>query len=217
MTNVVRPRRSVRSASWILRLALAVEARRRLVEDQDARIGEDGARDRHALALAAREARRRARRRRCRSLSAKLLDELVAVGDPRRVLDLVHRRVRLAVADVLGDRAVEQEVVLQHDAEVRAVARPAAGRRGRWPSMRMRALDRTVEGHHQADQRALARAARADQRRRRSGRRRRTRRPSAPARPGCTRTTRRRTSTSPRSVVERRLATRPRRPRSASA
>src|SRR5688572_17451760 len=36
------------------RLALAVEARRRLVEDQDARVGEDGASDRQALPLAAR-------------------------------------------------------------------------------------------------------------------------------------------------------------------
>ena len=37
------------------RLALAVEARRGLVEDEDARVGEDGPRDRDALALAAGE------------------------------------------------------------------------------------------------------------------------------------------------------------------
>src|SRR5207253_10328517 len=37
------------------RLALAVEARRRFVEDEDARVGENRARDRHALALAARQ------------------------------------------------------------------------------------------------------------------------------------------------------------------
>ena len=34
-------------------LALAVEARRGFVEDQDARVGQDGARDRDALSLAA--------------------------------------------------------------------------------------------------------------------------------------------------------------------
>ena len=42
-------------ASWIKRLRLAVEARGRLVQDQDRRIGQEGARDRHPLALAARQ------------------------------------------------------------------------------------------------------------------------------------------------------------------
>ena len=36
-------------------------------------------------------------------------------------LDLVARGVRPGVGDVLGDRAVEQEIVLQHDAEMLAV------------------------------------------------------------------------------------------------
>ena len=77
------------------RLALAVEARRRLVEDQDARVGEDRARDRDPLALAARE------------LHAALADdgvvallepadELVAVRDAAGRLDLLPRRARAA-------------------------------------------------------------------------------------------------------------------------
>ena len=101
-------------------------------------IGEDGARDRHALALAARQ------------LHAALaddgvvavlerLDELVGVRDAADPLDLVERRVGLAVADVLGDGAVEQEVVLQHDAELLAVvAQPQLDRS--WPSTRIRPL-----------------------------------------------------------------------------
>src|SRR5205085_8940123 len=69
------------------RLTLRIEARGGFVEDEDTGIGEDGAGDRHALALPARE------------LHTPLPDdgvvpvfeaahELVAVGDPRRLLDL---------------------------------------------------------------------------------------------------------------------------------
>ena len=60
-------------------------------------------------------------------LFGKLLDELVAVRDAADGLHLVHRRVRPRKPDVFGDRAVEHEVVLQHDAELRAVvAQPHA-------------------------------------------------------------------------------------------
>ena len=52
-------------------LRFRIEAGRRLVEDQDRRIGEEGARDGHALALAARQ------------LDAALADQrLVALGQP---------------------------------------------------------------------------------------------------------------------------------------
>ena len=51
-------------------LALIIERAGRFVEDQDARIGDQRAGDRDALALAARKAGCRARRRRCRSLPA---------------------------------------------------------------------------------------------------------------------------------------------------
>src|SRR5439155_19957516 len=75
------------------RLALRVEARGSLVEDQDPRVREDRPRDRHPLALAARQ------------LDASLSDhgvvallepahELVAVGDARRLLDVFPGRVR---------------------------------------------------------------------------------------------------------------------------
>ena len=85
-------------------------------------------------------------------------------------LDLAARRVRLGVGDVLGNRPVEQEVVLQHHAEMRSIvaqldARQVVAVHEHAPRQR------PVERHHQADQRALARSARADERRRRSGRR----------------------------------------------
>ena len=49
------------------------------------------------------------------------LDELVGVGDAAHPLDLLERRIGPSVADVVGDGAVEQEVVLQDDAQLRAV------------------------------------------------------------------------------------------------
>ena len=41
-----------------------------------------------------------------------------ALAALRRLDDLVHRRVEPAVADVLGDRAGEQQRLLEHDADL---------------------------------------------------------------------------------------------------
>ena len=95
MTNVVRPWRSDLQAVLDQRLALAVEARRRFVEDQDARVGEDRARDRDALALAARQPHAALADDRVVALLERL-DELVAVRDAADRLDLLARRVRAA-------------------------------------------------------------------------------------------------------------------------
>jgi hypothetical protein len=97
-----------------------------------------------------------------------LLDELVAVRDAAHRHDLVARGMRPCIGDVLRDRAVEQEVVLQHDAQVRAEVAQLDRRQ-------IMAVDedaaglRPVERHRQADERALARSARTDQGCRRSG------------------------------------------------
>ena len=50
-----------------------------------------------------------------------LLHEFIAMRDPRDRLDLLRRRMRPGERDVLGDRPVEQKVVLQDDAELRAI------------------------------------------------------------------------------------------------
>ena len=91
-----------------LALRLGVDGRGRLVEDQDARIDQQRPGDRDPLPLAAGE-----------RLAALADERVVAVGQPQDELvrarrpggrdDLVARRVRPAVGDVLGDRAVEQE------------------------------------------------------------------------------------------------------------
>ena len=113
---MVRPARDAEQVGIDQRLALRVERAGRLVEDQDARIGDQRARDREPLALAAGEVGRA------------FLDEgLVAIrhafdellgaresGGPHRVLE---REARPAGDEVVADRAAEQEVVLQDDAE----------------------------------------------------------------------------------------------------
>jgi hypothetical protein len=55
MTSVVRPARGVAQRRLDLLLGAGVERAGRLVQDQDARVLQQGARDRHALLLAARE------------------------------------------------------------------------------------------------------------------------------------------------------------------
>ncbi len=93
------------------RLALGVDGRERLVQDQDRRVAQERARDGDALALAAREPH-----------PPLAHDGLVAVGQPRDELlriggaggrrELGRRRVGLAHAQVLLDGAVEEIGVL---------------------------------------------------------------------------------------------------------
>ena len=106
---------------------LLVERRQRLVHQQDARLEDDGAGERDALALAARE----------------LVD--VAVAEPAELHELEHLLRRASaisalrdpaqpqgIGDVAGDRHVrEQRVVLEHHADVALVRRQPARRRGR--------------------------------------------------------------------------------------
>ena len=70
MMKTVRPSAISRHVLLDDALALVVERAGRLVEDQDARIGDQRAGDGDALALPAGQAARRARRRSCRSLPA---------------------------------------------------------------------------------------------------------------------------------------------------
>jgi hypothetical protein len=49
-----------------------------------------------------------------------LADELVAVRDAARVLDVVERGGRIGVADVVRNRSVEEKVFLQHGRKLMA-------------------------------------------------------------------------------------------------
>jgi hypothetical protein len=89
-------------------------------------------------------------------------DEFVRVRGARGGDDLGARRLGLAVGDVLGDRAEEQEGLLQHQADVLAVF----GDRYRTDVHAVdqdRAFGDIVEAADQVDQRALAGTAVADQ------------------------------------------------------
>src|SRR5699024_4923936 len=98
------------------------------------------------------------------------LDELMAVRDARGLAHLLFARARLGVGDVVADRAIEEEVVLEHDAEARAVI--AQPHTLEVPTVDQdAALSRPVERHREPDRRALARPARADEGRRRASRR----------------------------------------------
>src|SRR5215204_414608 len=147
------------------RLALAVQARRGLVEDQNLRLGQDRARDGDALPLPARELHAALADDRVVAVG-EAADELVAVRDAGRGPDLLAGRVRVREGDVVGDGAVEEEVVLQHRAELFAIVSEPDG--SEVAAVNQHApRERAVEGHHQPDERTLPRAAGADERGRR--------------------------------------------------
>ena len=135
-------------------LALGIERGGRLVEDQDARLGDERAGDREPLALAARQ------------IGAALLDHrVIALRHPRDELvcarhlggghDLVDRQRGVGERDVLAHRAVKQHVLLQHHADLAAEPR--------WVDLRdvdpidqHAAVGRLFETEHDAHQRRFA-------------------------------------------------------------
>ena len=141
-------------------LGLRVDARRRLVEDQHARVERERARERQQLLLPDRE-RRAALGDRARVAVRQPVDERVGVdGARRRAHALVVDR-RVARADVVGDRAGEQMHVLQHEAEEPAqiVERQIADVDAVHQDPPARHV---VEAQQQVDERRLAGAGRAD-------------------------------------------------------
>ena len=136
MANTVRPGDQAVHRLLDLALGLGVDRAGRLVEDQDARIVQQGARDGDPLALAARQ--------RVAALAdhgvvavRQPADEVVGVGRARRRRPPAPMRgVRQAVADVVGDGAVEQVRVLQHHPDLAPVAAGVELSRRSTPSMR---------------------------------------------------------------------------------
>ena len=142
------------------RLVLRIDRRQRLVQQQDRRVPQQRAGDGDALALPAREADAALADHR-RVALRQAGDEAVRVGRPRRRLDLGVARVRLAEADVLRRRAVEEIGVLIDHAE--PGAEPRALQRAQVAAAEQDAASlRVVEAQQQAQDRGLAGAARAD-------------------------------------------------------
>ena len=93
--------------------ALAVERACSLVKHENRAVGQHGASDNDALALTARKLHAALARDGVEALR-QLLDELKRICLASRFADFVHGRIGLAVGDVLGNRAVEQDRLLWH-------------------------------------------------------------------------------------------------------
>ena len=94
--------------------AFGVEIARRFVEDEDLRVGEDGAGDGKALALPAGEFEAAFADERVVALG-KFLDELMRVGAPGGVFNVGGADVTFSVRDVVGNRSIEEEDFLLDD------------------------------------------------------------------------------------------------------
>src|SRR5271165_475466 len=90
-------------------LALIVERAGRLVEDQDARLGDQRPRDGDALPLTAGETAAALAHDRIVALR-QLENEIVGPGQPRGRNDAVDRHARIGQADVVPNRTIEQHV-----------------------------------------------------------------------------------------------------------
>ena len=123
-------------------LALVVERRGRLVENENARIGRERAGDGDALSLPAGEVRA-ALLDQCVVAFGELVDELVGAGEPGDLDDAGARHRRIGEGDVLVNGAVEQEVLLQHDADVAPAATP--DRHGSGPRRRAAPAPRSAD------------------------------------------------------------------------
>ena len=145
-------------------LRLVVERARGLVEEQDRRVLEDGPGDRHALALAARQAHPAVADDRVVALGQGA-DEVVGVGGPGGGDHLVVGRVQPAVRGCSrATRAAEQRRLLGDQAD-RARAGWPRSRRG-CPCHRCGSCRcvHVPQARDEADERRLARPGRADQR-----------------------------------------------------
>ncbi len=128
MMNVVRPRITSVSAAPDPELGLDVDAAGGVVEDEDARVHDQRARDGDALALAAAEREAALADDRVVALGERG-DEVVRLRGLRGAARTsLVARLRPAEADVLGDRGAEQERVLRDDADVAAQIGESAGR-----------------------------------------------------------------------------------------
>ena len=156
-------------------LALGVEGAGGLVEDEDARVLEDGAGDGHPLLLPAGELHAALADER-RVALGEALDEVVRVGGARGGLDLRVGGPGAPVADVVGDAAAEEDGLLRDHADA---APQAVGR----DLPQVVAVDEDaaavgiVEAREERREGGLARARGADQRHHLAGADRRDRRP----------------------------------------
>ena len=141
-------------------LAFIVERARGLVEDQDPRLAQQCASNRDALALAAGQAAATFADDRVVALR-QFQDEVMSAGERGRGDHALDRHAGLGQRDIVADRAVEQNVFLQHDAQL--AAQPRAVHHGEIDAVdeHPSALG-DVEALDELGERALSRAGGAD-------------------------------------------------------
>ena len=141
-------------------LALVVERRGRLIEDENAGIDHQGPGDGDPLPLAAREIGAALLDHRVVALR-QLGDELVRARESGRLHHDHARHRGIAKRDVLVDRAVEENVLLQHDADL--PAQPSGIQLGDVDAVDHHLTGlRTVEALDRLGQRGFARARGTD-------------------------------------------------------
>jgi len=149
-------------------LALIVERRRRLVEQQHCRLLHQRTRNRHALLLPARQLAAAHADIGTKTVSQVACNKVEGVCVSGGVLDFCLAGVALAVANIVGHRAHEQHWLLADQAEL--IAQPAHVERLDVLAVEHdRASLRVVEALEQLDDRGLTGARRARQRHRLSG------------------------------------------------
>src|SRR5688572_28414770 len=143
------------------RLALAVEARRCLVEQENSWIGENRPRDGNPLTLSTGKLHTALADD---SLVARLesIDEFIAVRYATDLAYLFVARFGPGERDVLADCSVEQKVVLEHYAQLGPEIVQSDRNKITAIHEHPSAVG-PVERHHQPDEGALARPARSDQ------------------------------------------------------
>ena len=116
---VVRPSPTRSSVSAISRFGARVQRGRRLVEQEDRRIAQQRTRDREPLSLTTGQPPAAFADERVVA-AWQGLDEVVELGGARRPRSPRRWHQACPMRDVLADRRVEQERVLEHDAELAA-------------------------------------------------------------------------------------------------
>ena len=102
------------------RFRLGIQTRSRFVQNQDARIGKDGPRNRNTLALSAGKLHSALSDNRV-VFVGKSLGELIDPGNAASAQDVGFARIRARESDILANGAVKKERFLQHNSESGAV------------------------------------------------------------------------------------------------
>ena len=114
----VRPRAIAQQVCVDDGFTVGIERAGCLVEHQDARVAHQRPGDRQSLALTAGQIGRPLLNKRFVP-GGQPLDEFLGAGQAGRLNDLLESRIGLGGGDGFAERAAEQEILLQHDAEAR--------------------------------------------------------------------------------------------------